>query len=391
MNTKDEANAQSYFSQRLKTYSRRIIEQFIDNTRKELPSAKFLDEVTLENGLNQFLNILAKILEVEQKEEWQGLYRDNVINSRIHGKTRAEIPSYTLDQVITEYRYLRSIILEVLGEERNIPPEQLDKILFSIDNGITQAATEFAVVRGFADARITEEFTAKNMALVNEGSQRDQFVLTLSHDMRNPLSIARACGEMIQKNPANLESVQKLSNKIIESIDRANNMIQDLLDSNKIRAGAKLTINKSQIDLAKIVNAIIEDFTKVYGDRLQVACPTPVKIKVDSAGIRRAIENLLTNAIKYGGTQTPVRTNVIEFENEVQIKVHNEGNPIPSEDQVTLFDYFHRSKSGVQSGQQGWGIGLTLVKGIAEAHNGHVLVESSEKAGTTFSIVLPRS
>jgi len=70
--------------------------------------------------------------------------------------------------------------------------------------------------------------------------------------------------------------------------------------------------------------------------------------------------------------------------------VHNEGNPIPLKDQASLFDYYQRANAQ-EGNQQGWGIGLTLVKGIAEAHGGKVEVRSSEEEGTTFSIILPLS
>lgn len=369
----------SYFSQRLHTNARRIIASFIVKTRQELPSAATLDDANLENGLEHFIHILAKILMTEQTEQWAGLYNDNVINSRVHGKTRAEIPHYTLDQVISEYRILRTDILAVLGEERPIPQEQLDKIMYSIDNGITQAATEFAVVRGFADARLSEE-----------GTKRDQFVATLSHDMRNPLSIARACAEMIQRKPDNVELTQKYTYKIIESIDRANNMIQDLLDSNRIRAGVKLTVSKNVFDVSSLLKEVTEDFSQVYGDRFQMDCPDELSICADINGVRRAIENLLTNALKYGDPQTTITTSVREENNHVQINVLNFGNPILPQDQTSLFNYLHRTSSGIETGKQGWGIGLTLVKGIAEAHDGQVVVRSSKDEGTTFSLVLPK-
>lgn len=108
----------------------------------------------------------------------------------------------------------------------------------------------------------------------------------------------------------------------------------------------------------------------------------------DCGGIKRALENLMINAIKYGACDTPIKVSLTQFNTEVCLQVHNEGNPIPLKEQASLFEYYHRSNDRSGS-QQGWGIGLTLVKGIAEAHDGKVEVKSSKEEGTTFSIVLP--
>jgi signal transduction histidine kinase len=69
--------------------------------------------------------------------------------------------------------------------------------------------------------------------------------------------------------------------------------------------------------------------------------------------------------------------------------VHNEGKPIPTEEQAALFRPFGRAARAVASGQRGWGLGLTLVKGVAEAHGGEVHLESEPGRGTTFTVALP--
>ena len=81
---------------------------------------------------------------------------------------------------------------------------------------------------------------------------------------------------------------------------------------------------------------------------------------------------------------------LIQTDGWVELGVHNEGNAINPEDQKTLFQLYRRPTSAVNGGQMGWGVGLSLVKGIIEAHGGTVRVESSEEKGTTFSLRLPR-
>ena len=106
--------------------------------------------------------------------------------------------------------------------------------------------------------------------------------------------------------------------------------------------------------------------------------------------LQRVVQNLATNAVKYGSAETPITITLKEFEHDAQIAVHNEGNGLTQEEQAHVFDKFHRTKSAVASGRNGWGIGLTLVKGIAEAHGGSVIVESELGKGVTFIVKLPR-
>jgi two-component system phosphate regulon sensor histidine kinase PhoR len=101
------------------------------------------------------------------------------------------------------------------------------------------------------------------------------------------------------------------------------------------------------------------------------------------------LENLATNALKYGkeGAQVLVRLN--NQEGQVCLSVKNEGPSLTALEQRTIFEPFARTLSAKQSGHKGWGIGLTLVNNIAKAHGGDVSVESTEAIGTTFLVRLP--
>jgi signal transduction histidine kinase len=100
-------------------------------------------------------------------------------------------------------------------------------------------------------------------------------------------------------------------------------------------------------------------------------------------------ENLINNAVKYGSVNELIMFTINKLGNEVEFIVHNEGNPISAEDQASLFKPFSRIASAKNSGKKGWGLGLTLVKGVAEAHGGKVAVKSDKIYGTDFIITLP--
>jgi signal transduction histidine kinase len=107
--------------------------------------------------------------------------------------------------------------------------------------------------------------------------------------------------------------------------------------------------------------------------------------------VRRTLENLVGNAIKYGNPHTRVRVTVRREGDHLALDVHNQGNPIPHDEQAKIFQPYHRARPHSPAGPLGWGLGLTVVRGIAEAHGGTARVQSSAEAGTTFTVTLRRA
>ncbi|MBC7540864.1 MAG: HAMP domain-containing histidine kinase [Bacteriovorax sp.] len=225
--------------------------------------------------------------------------------------------------------------------------------------------------------------------LEEERDQREVFVTTLTHDLRNSLGSVKMNAGMIYKTN-NPETCKLMSKKIIGSIERVDHMIENLLDANRIKAGEKLPLKFEEIDLQEMLKSVIEDLTDLPEDRIELKGNQKIYGYWSRDGIRRAIDNLISNALKYGATNHPILVSLSQTNQNVQIAIHNEGPPIAAEDIANLFQMHQRTKSALASGVRGWGIGLTLVRGMVEAHGGSVQVESSKELGTTFTMVLPK-
>lgn len=237
-------------------------------------------------------------------------------------------------------------------------------------------------------AREEAETTLSQLKLERE--LREQFVSSLSHDLRTPLTAAKMSAQLIPRQPHLPDKVYSLAARVRQNIDRADQMITDLLDTNRIRAGQGLPIEVSDCELRQVVADTLEELSSVHGERFHLQGEKQLEGRWDARALRRLVENLCGNAIKYGDGTRQVTVSLEQHGDEVELAVHNWGNAIPPEEQQQLFQYFARTKSAEASGKKGWGIGLTLVKGVAEAHGGSVRVESTPEKGTLFRVRLPR-
>jgi signal transduction histidine kinase len=229
----------------------------------------------------------------------------------------------------------------------------------------------------------------KVVDMESEREQREAFVSLLIHDLRTPLTIVLGSAQMILRHPENIQSTKKSAQQIVTHANRVGQMITSLLDANRIRSGEKLQVHKEKIDITKLIETTLSELSLIHGKRFIFDQTASVECYVDPRGVRRIIENLCTNAIKYGANTTPVNIILKHTPQEVSIAVCNEGNVISAEDQKSLFQQFQRIHAVELSKTRGWGIGLVLVRGVAEAHGGKATVKS-DASGTVFTVTLPR-
>lgn len=245
------------------------------------------------------------------------------------------------------------------------------------------------IVEWYGTNQDIHDYKTSVQSLKLERDLREKFVNMLTHDLRTPLSAVKMASQILSMQKMDPIAIDKLSEKIRENVNRMDKMIQDLLDTNRIKAGKKLTLKVTECDMVRVIRKALEDYNIMYGNRFEFHGPADFLGHWDEEGLRRVLDNLVNNAIKYG---TPNKTITIGLESQgswVELSVHNWGGQLTEEEIKKLFNQFNRAKAAEKSGKIGWGIGLTLVKGIAESHGGRVRIQS-EKSGTKFSVVLPR-
>jgi PAS domain S-box-containing protein len=223
--------------------------------------------------------------------------------------------------------------------------------------------------------------------LKDEKEMRERFVSALTHDLRTPLTAVKIAAQLLARGSVRLP---ELTDQIQVNIDRIDKMIQDLLDANLIQAGEKLCLRLAELDVVKVARETLESIRGQHGDRFVLIAPDSLPGFLHEASLRRMIENLANNAVKYGSSDTPITVTLQNTHKQsISICVHNLGNAIPPKEQASLFNQFRRGSTADKPLQKGWGLGLTLVRGLAEAQQGQISVESSPSRGTTFSVVLP--
>lgn len=238
-------------------------------------------------------------------------------------------------------------------------------------------------------AKLHANLKEKVDALHEERTLRERFVSILAHDLRGPLGAAKLGADALIRHPDRLDQRRDIASRISTNIDRADRMIRDLLDANRIRAGERVPIRLEPTDLVGLAKEVVAELQEAHGDRFVIAGDPEVKGIWNGDELQRALWNLASNAVKYGAPGTPITLTLQRREDHALASVHNEGAAIPEEEQAHLFEPFARTRSAQLGVAKGWGLGLTLVHGCAEDHGGSVEVKSAAGAGTTFTLKLP--
>jgi signal transduction histidine kinase len=221
---------------------------------------------------------------------------------------------------------------------------------------------------------------------------KTEFVASMSHEFKTPLSIIRGFVETLRLNRLGDPSQRDDYFRIIETeILRLSNMIDRVLEISKIEAGLK-RYEPEPVDVAKLIEETLTNFSHELEKRSfvldrQIEIPLP-EARVDPLAFSQALLNLLSNAVKYSDAERRITVRAARRQDVLEISVSDCGIGISTRDQARIFDRFYRASQSAAK-TAGAGLGLALVKHFADAHGGQVTVSSSPGKGSVFAIYLP--
>lgn len=292
-----------------------------------------------------------------------------------HAITRL-MAGFTLDQMVSEYRALRSSVLrlwltqEYSGEDHQI----VDMIRFN--EAIDQALVESIAAYGHA-----VETTRKTVLGV------------LGHDLRTPLGAVTLGADLLRQTEELGARGKRIIAQITSSAQSANQMVNDLLDLARYNLGTGIPVRPENTDLTSVCKSVVDELT--------IAHPKAQIIFIDSGTVTghydpsrmaQVFSNLIGNAVRHGKARSPINVTLKGDGTTACFCVQNYGEPIPPNELPFLFNperRYSKYSEGEHGASSGLGLGLFIAAQIVEGHGGKIEVESTREQGTIFRVNFP--
>ena len=348
-----------------------IISKFSAFARALMGPGSDMTEAELRDHAKDMLTAIAKDLETEQSVEEQsrksqghGSLNVMAASGRLHAEGRIE-HGFSPGQMLAEFRALRSSVLSLYERSGHVDMRGVTRFNEAIDEVLAESMSRYAVKTDL---------------------YRNQFVGILSHDLRSPLSAITAGAGLLAASASD-ERQARVATRILNSALRMARMIGDLLDLTRTRLGGEIPLKRVPMDLQQLCDEILLEIHTAHPEatvRFDVA--GNLTGEWDRDRLAQVISNLLGNAIQHGDRGWITLT-ARGAEEHVTLSVHNGGKAIPAASQASVFEPLARGKSDAV---QSIGLGLFIARAIVVAHGGEIVLRSSDDAGTTFELRLPK-
>jgi signal transduction histidine kinase len=347
----------------------------------QLPAAVRMTPLALRDHAQEILEAIAADLSTPQTREAQiekSKGRAPVLSdapetgAQTHAVLRAR-SGFSISQLAAEYRALRSSVLRLWMDMCDPEEIRMDDII-RFNEAIDQALAESI---GFFSTQVEQ---ARNLLLG-----------MLGHDMRSPLQTIQMTASYLAALNAGAK-VSEAASRLILSGARINALLDDLIDFNRTRLGLGINITPAEVDLAVLFANELEQLRAAHPDRrliLEVAGDTGGLW--DGLRLQQLLGNLVTNAIKYGAPDAPVRVVVTGEEADLRFEVRNAGPVIEPSALSQIFEPLKRGpgQENRYNADGSLGLGLYIAREIARAHGGEIEARS-DQTETVFAVRLPR-
>jgi len=240
----------------------------------------------------------------------------------------------------------------------------------------------------------TKELEDKNQKLSEAARLKDEFLATLSHEFRTPLTPIITCAHLLSTD-TKLEADELKNVQVIDRNARAlSRMIDELLDLS-IVTNRKLRLMRERTEMNEWARATLESIRPKWNKKeltvTFIPNETPVELEIDPTRLAQVLTNLMTNAIKYTDPKGEITVQLTSRDDGVRIAVKDNGAGLSKQEIGRIFEMFHQSRTPHTQNVGGLGVGLTVARSLAELHGGGLLAESAGVGkGATFTLWLPR-
>ncbi|UJP10282.1 HAMP domain-containing histidine kinase [Microbacterium sp. KUDC0406] len=236
---------------------------------------------------------------------------------------------------------------------------------------------------------VAQDITAEELAL----RAREDLIASVSHELRTPLTSITGYVDLVLEDDRLPSPVRRSLEVVERNAARLLTIVSDLLAASSMsHMGVAFSLEPEDTDLIALVEASVEAFQLPAAERgmmIETAAPHPVRAYVDPHRIRQVVDNLVSNAVKYGDIGGHVRIDVLREEDRVAVVVGDDGPGVPEAEVPRLFDRFFRSALVRQSVTHGSGLGLAISRDIVRAHGGELTVRTRPGEGAEFTVQLP--
>ena len=237
-----------------------------------------------------------------------------------------------------------------------------------------------------------DELESANSRLQNLDVEKDDFISTVTHEMRTPLTSIRAMTEIIHDNPDLTDEERKrFLATVVDETERMTRLINQVLDLEKLESG-QLDFNMERLDICELTREVIESFEGQLKSRdlkVDLKCGDVYFINGDYDRLTQVLNNLISNAIKYSSDSSIIEV-LVEGRQNVMVSVTDHGKGIEAENIDRIFDKFFQARDQTRKKPKGTGLGLSITKRIVNMHEGEIWVKSEVGNGSTFIFTLPR-
>lgn len=241
---------------------------------------------------------------------------------------------------------------------------------------------------------ISNQLKFANQELVQKDQQKDEFLDTVAHELKTPITGIRAATEVLLDDDDDMpkELRQRFLENMLNDSDRLSRLIHNILDFEKLSTG-RSDLNLGRHNIRETIEKASDSLTQLAANKnikLWSTNKSDYYLKYDEDRILQVLTNLISNALKF---TEPGKGNIYvqyKYDNGyLEVQVSDNGKGIPTEDLPYVFDKFYQSKNQNIKKPQGSGLGLAISKQIIDNHGGKIWIENNAKSGATFSFTLP--